>query len=141
MGSITMPSQRSTEATESFRRAWRSSGRTTVGPDTVRMAPISRESPIDVSKNRVVAPAPRIQVISTPTVTSRMTVDRPLSSRDSRSSKPPSNNKMATPNEIAGKSRSSRMTSGSMNPVTGPAITPAVSRKMMAGSPSRVATH
>ena len=43
-GSLTMPSHLSSEAVSLFSRAWRSSGRITVGPVTTRMAPSTHDT-------------------------------------------------------------------------------------------------
>ena len=90
-GSITMPSQRKIAPVGSRGRAKWSSGITTVGPDTTRIAPMSAALDVDtLSKRRAVAPQPISQVTNAPTVTSRRTTDRPAVRRSIFRPSPPS---------------------------------------------------
>src|SRR3546814_1981704 len=82
-----------------------------------------------------------IQAMGTPNTTSRVTAPSVL--RNSRKSRlrPPTNRMTATAIDRAGSSRGPNTCSGSIRPVTGPAITPASSNRAIPGHPVRQATH
>ena len=85
-GSISDPSQIRTCCRRSAGRTKRSSGPTTVGPETTRMMPSITAAPRDMPSSGAAADAASTQVISTPRMIRRITTLRtcPLSFRRSR---------------------------------------------------------
>ena len=86
-GSISDPSQVSTRWSRSAGRMALSSGPTTVGPETTRMAPVRSGGASDMPARSPAKTAATAQVMGTPTTMSRVTIRRvcPRSLRRSRS--------------------------------------------------------
>ena len=85
-----MPSHRRMLPPGSRGRAMCSSGITTVGPDTTRIAPINAAPTFEMSKRSHAVVPPITQVMNAPTVTNRRTADRPAVNRSILSPRPPS---------------------------------------------------
>ena len=141
-GSIRIPSQRSTRPTAGLGRTNSSSGSTTVGPETMRMAPTSSAIPTGRSKSTTAPPKPTAQVISAPSVSRRTTTGGVSASSSSRRRpSAPSNRITPTASETNGESRSPSSSLGSTRSATeGPARIPAMSRGTIAGMRSRAAS-
>ena len=134
IGSMKMPSKASTDSSGCLGLITASSGPTTVGPDTIRMAPITAAR-IGVTSNtkyvRSVAPTP---VIAAPTVTSPSTGRRAPPCRRRKSSFIDSSKRStATAIETSGKRSSPRIASGFTQPSTGPTSRPTISSRMIDG--------
>ena len=141
IGSISDPSQVSTRRRRSPGRMKSSSGPTTVGPETTRIAPSISAADCDRSSSSAAAPAPITHVSSVPMVTSRITVPRagPFSRRRSRSS-PASYRMTATDSATNGSNAGPSSFCGSAVASVAPSANPAGSSSTIAGMRSRVAT-
>jgi hypothetical protein len=86
IGSISDASQASTCRTRSAGRTRRSSGLTTIGPETTKMTPVMTAAAPDIPSSSAAAKLPRIQVSAAPIVVIRTAIRRtgPVSSRRSR---------------------------------------------------------
>lgn len=136
-----MPSHFKTEFSRSVGRACSSSGSTTVGPETTRMAPRRAEIWAPSPNKKYAAKEVSIQVRSTPTLIRRRTTFRTPRTSETRRFKPPSNRITATNKETNGDSRSPSKASGSIRPTKGPARRPTTSKQSIEGMPSRDASH
>jgi hypothetical protein len=138
---MTMHSHRRIELTGAVVLTLRRSGRTTVGPETTRMAPrridIDMESPSRMTDATDASP----QVSRAPIVTRFLTTDPIARSSENLRLKPPSKRMIATAIETVGKRMSPSRLSGSMKPVTGPATMPTSRRRRIDGRCRRHASH
>ena len=75
-GSISDPSQDRTRCSRSVGRTKASSGPTTVGPDTTRMAPVISAACLDMPSSRPANTAAKAKVTGTPITISRTTTRR-----------------------------------------------------------------
>ncbi len=142
MGSTTIPSQVRMVATDPRGRASRSSGMTTVGPDTTRMAPSTTATRRGSSKNRTAATVASTQVMRTPTVTSQVTGRRMAGpSSLTRSSSPPRKSRMPTLRDTTGNRASPKISSESTSPSHGPTTSPPASSSTIEGKWSSRASH
>ena len=137
-----IPSHVRIVATGPTGRASRSSGITTVGPDTTRMAPSSTETRTDSWNSRWTAPVVSAHVMTTPTVTKAMTGRRAAApSSLKRSSNPPTNRRMPTASDTTGNSAGPRIRSGSTMSRIGPTSRPPARSRMIEGNLRRRASH
>ena len=136
-----MPSQRRMLAIFAVGRTVRSIGTMTVGPVTTITAPNRVATCHDESVSQSVASVATTQLTSVPHVTRRNTTRSTPRISENRRVRLPSNRMTATDNEIIGNSRSPNKASGCSQPVNGPATTPAMRRKTIAGSFRRQPSH
>ncbi len=136
-GSTSTPSHFSTARTLASGAMKSRIGSTTVGPETIRIAPMRTAISVGTSNRKATATAPSSQVRTTPKVSSLITAGRtpaPSSSRLRLSA--PSKRMMPTAIWTMGESESPSRACGSIAPVTEtPATTPATSSGMIAGTP------
>jgi len=123
-------------------RRWRRRrmGMTTVGPDTTRTAPNSHAVRPVRSVTSVIVIEPMIQVVRTPTVTSRVMTPCHALTRRILSWRPPSKSGRPTASETLRKSSSPNSSSGFKMSVAGPATKPAASSISTLGRRSYVAS-
>ena len=143
IGSIRMPSHLRTFRTWDDGLMKSRIGSTTVGPETIRTAPIRTEIGWGRSNSQTIASVAITQVSRTPMVQSRTTADRTPAPSSSRFRlRAPSKRIRPTAIWTAGESASPSSFSGSIRPVTEvPATTPMTSSGTIAGTRMTVATR
>ena len=140
-GSISEPSQDKIRCSRSDGRAKASSGPTTVGPDTTKIAPVISAAPADMPSSGPASTAANAIVTGTPQITSRGTTRRarPPTLPHSRA-RPESYKITATASETSGENADPSRRSGLTSVVSAPAVKPAGSKMISAGIRSRLAS-
>ena len=135
IGSIITPSHFSVALTRSGGLTNESSGSTTVGPETIRIAPTRTAIGVGRPSSRMAPTAPSPQVIRTPIVISLRTAGRTSRGNwSNRRPRPPSKRISATTIRTNGDSESPSSSFGLMIPATdSPAMTPIASSGTITG--------
>src|SRR5215470_15698720 len=141
IGSISEPSQDSIRWRRSAGRTKASSGPTTVGPDTTKIAPSMSAAPADMPSSGAASTAANAIVTGTPQMTSRGTTRRARPHTLPHFSAAPESYRItATESETSGWNAAPSRRSGLTSVVSAPTVKPAGSRIISAGMRSRLAT-
>ena len=140
-GSISEPSQDSIRWRRSEGRTKASSGVTTVGPDTTRIAPVISAAPPDMPSSGPASTAANAIVIGTPQITRRGTTRRARPCTLPHSSASPESYRItATASETSGWNAGPSRRPGLTSVVSAPAMKPAGSKMISAGMRSPLAS-
>ena len=140
-GSISEPSQDRIRWRRSAGRTNASSGPTTVGPDTTKIAPSIAAAPADMPSSGAASTAANAIVIGTPQITRRGTTRRARPRTLPHSSARPESYRItATASETSGWNAAPSRCCGLTSVVSAPAVKPAGSRMISAGMRSRLAS-
>ncbi|KQS99317.1 hypothetical protein ASG23_07815 [Cellulomonas sp. Leaf395] len=135
IGSMKIPSNARTDSSGCFGRITASSGPTTVGPETMRIAPMTAARLRGRSKTHCASSVVQMPVTTAPVVTSPSTGRRaPPCRREKSSLRDSSNSSSPTAIDTSGNRASPRSASGSTQPRTGPASSPSTSSTMIDGT-------